>query len=315
MQLVVDAGPHGSLNCAHSHADALSLELFARGRPLLVDAGTYTYPGAERDAFRATAAHNSVTVDGRSSSEPAGPFAWSRVARTTVDRWLSTPRFDLLEAHHDGYAELPSRAVHQRSLLFVRGDYAVVIDRVTTAGNQEVTLWWHCAPGLEASVEGAVARISSPGAGVQLAVTTFGAGPARVERSWVSPQYGRKLPAAVLAVSGAARGVLETVTFLLPARADGDPPAAEELAASVGHAFRLSSDHGEDLLLLGASGPVGSHRLHSDASRLWLRFGPDGEVREWFAVDARRVEVNGRVLLDDAVPAPWRMGGGEDTNR
>src|SRR5690606_1012530 len=77
---VVDCGPHGTMNCGHAHADALSLELAANGRSLLVDSGTYSYPGPERNLFRATAAHNAVTVDDTGSSEPGTPFQWKRIA-------------------------------------------------------------------------------------------------------------------------------------------------------------------------------------------------------------------------------------------
>ena len=84
---LVDGGPHGSLNCGHAHADALALEVAAGGRPVLTDSGTFSYTGAERDAFRATAAHNTATVDGESSSVTAGQFHWRHVARTTVHAW------------------------------------------------------------------------------------------------------------------------------------------------------------------------------------------------------------------------------------
>ena len=86
---LVDGGPHGSLNCGHAHADALALEVAAGGRPVLIDSGTFSYTGAERDAFRATAAHNTVAVDGESSSLTAGPFHWRHIARTTVHEWMA----------------------------------------------------------------------------------------------------------------------------------------------------------------------------------------------------------------------------------
>jgi hypothetical protein len=87
--LLVDCGPHGAANCGHAHADALSIELAARGRTLLVDTGTYTYTGSAemRDLFRSSAAHNTLCVDNESSSVPAGPFHWKHVARTTLHAW------------------------------------------------------------------------------------------------------------------------------------------------------------------------------------------------------------------------------------
>ncbi|HET9942345.1 MAG TPA: alginate lyase family protein, partial [Terriglobia bacterium] len=80
--LLFDCGPHGTDNCGHAHADSLSLALSVKGRTLLVDPGTYTYTGSRemRDWFRSSAAHNTLSVDGESSSVPAGPFSWTTIA-------------------------------------------------------------------------------------------------------------------------------------------------------------------------------------------------------------------------------------------
>jgi hypothetical protein len=60
---------------AHAHADALSFQLWWRGRPVVVDPGTYTYePGADRDWFRSTRAHSTLTVDGRDQFKLWGAF-------------------------------------------------------------------------------------------------------------------------------------------------------------------------------------------------------------------------------------------------
>jgi Heparinase II/III-like protein/Heparinase II/III N-terminus len=59
----------------HAHADALSLQLWWEGRPLLVDPGTSTYEtGAVRDEERSTRAHSTVTVDGRDQFRLWGAF-------------------------------------------------------------------------------------------------------------------------------------------------------------------------------------------------------------------------------------------------
>ncbi len=60
---------------AHAHADALSFQLWWRGRPVVVDPGTSTYElGAERDRERGTRAHSTVCVDGRDQFPLWGAF-------------------------------------------------------------------------------------------------------------------------------------------------------------------------------------------------------------------------------------------------
>lgn len=59
----------------HAHADALSLQLWWRGRPVLVDTGSSTYEaGPVRDLERGTAAHSTVRVDGRDQFRTWGAF-------------------------------------------------------------------------------------------------------------------------------------------------------------------------------------------------------------------------------------------------
>src|SRR5208282_646470 len=104
-QLVIDAGPHGEQNAGHGHADALSICLQSQGHSLLIDPGTFEYvgEGVGRDVFRATAMHNTVTLDGLSQSEPAGPFAWKHLAHTKSEKWIAGKSFDLFVGSHDGY--------------------------------------------------------------------------------------------------------------------------------------------------------------------------------------------------------------------
>ena len=59
----------------HAHADALSLQLWWHGRPVLLDPGSSTYEaGAQRDWERSTRAHSTVVVDGRDQFRLWGAF-------------------------------------------------------------------------------------------------------------------------------------------------------------------------------------------------------------------------------------------------
>src|SRR5262249_56319762 len=64
--VVVDCGDIGLRGRGgHGHNDTLAIDVFYRGAPLLVDSGCYvsTAPPRQRNAFRSTAAHNTVVVD------------------------------------------------------------------------------------------------------------------------------------------------------------------------------------------------------------------------------------------------------------
>jgi hypothetical protein len=59
-----DFGLGGQGYCIHSHCDQLSVQLWLSGHPVLIDPGTYQYHSDMRNVFRATAAHNTLEIDG-----------------------------------------------------------------------------------------------------------------------------------------------------------------------------------------------------------------------------------------------------------
>ena len=80
-------GLGGEAHCAHSHCDLLSFVLWVKGKPLLVDSGTYTYHGPLRDHFRLTAAHNTATIDGREQALPNPQFNWQQIPMAQCVDW------------------------------------------------------------------------------------------------------------------------------------------------------------------------------------------------------------------------------------
>ena len=101
----------------HAHADTLSFELSHAGQRVICNSGTSTYEVvAQRDWERSTAAHNTVEVDGLSSSETWQSF---RVARRAKPSQLSAKkRGELIElvCAHDGYRRLAGKPIHRRIL-------------------------------------------------------------------------------------------------------------------------------------------------------------------------------------------------------
>ena len=226
--MVVDCGAHGALNCGHAHADALAFDLAVQGVAVLVDPGTFTYtaPADRRDAFRATFAHNTVTLDGRSSSIMAGPFQWKRVATVRVERWLSTHAFDFIQGSHDGYEDLPAPATVRRSILFLREHGVWVIrDEVASTGDHEVACTFQAAPGITMSLSAPDRVVCREGARDVLTLVVTGApegARVTVERGEVSPAYGAAVEAPVARIRARCTGSSVITTVLC----SGDWPEA-----------------------------------------------------------------------------------------
>ncbi|MDQ6888403.1 MAG: heparinase II/III family protein, partial [Gemmatimonadota bacterium] len=294
---LIDCGPHGMRNCGHAHADALAIEVSAGGEAMLVDPGTYSYTTStqDRDAFRGAAAHNALTLDGEGSSVPGGPFTWRRIATCRVRQWVSTTRVDLFEGSHDGFARLPSPAVHRRSLLFLRGSYWVMCDRIESAGEHEATIHVQAAAGVTMQPDGVRLSLRAPG-GHELSLTTVSPGATvHVGEGWVSESYAHRERASHARIIVPTTGTQEIVTFLIP---EHTTPGAR-LSASAG-SFVVDHAGGRDALSIGpVSGPGA---MCSDGQWTWVRRDRGGELEEL-------VVVAGSELLVDGQRWQWGEGG------
>jgi hypothetical protein len=293
------------MNCGHAHADALAVHVVAGGRPALVDAGTYTYPGPERQEFRHSRAHNTVTVDGESSSTPAGPFTWGHVAESRLRAWESHPTADFFEGEHDGYRRLADAATHRRAVLFVKGGYWVVRDRLEAAGRHELAARWHCAPGLTAHPAGPDVVDLRGADGPVLRIAAFGEGRLEVGEGWVSRAYGTREASAVLSYTQSGIGAQDVITFLLPSAEADTLAAVRRVDARGGLAFAVGRPGGDDLLLLGDGSRIDADAVETDAELAWVRRAHDGGVGECLVVRGSYLRVGGQDVLRAPGRAPW----------
>lgn len=289
---VIDCGPHGTMNCGHAHADALAIEIAAAGRPMLVDAGTYTYVGAERDEFRGSAAHNTVLVDGESQSVPGPtPFTWRHVARSRLHAWASQPGFDYFEGSHDGYTRLADPVVHLRGVLFVKGGYWVVRDRILAAARHEAAVRYLAAAGVVAREESdgcVLLRAGGDGdaPAASLRIAAFGDGRARLDEGWVSSAFGARSSAVRYSYEATCAGPCEVVTVLAPAGAGEEPPRVVE--GSGPGEIVVEGRGWRDTIALG-TGHEGELRWE------WVR-REDGRARRALAVRAPELRVDAERL-------------------
>jgi hypothetical protein len=327
--LVLDTGPHGYLNGGHAHADALSMTLTVAGRPLLVDPGTacYTVDPSLRDRFRSTRLHNTLVLDGREQSEPAGPFHWASAAAGSRLAWCTSPGFDYVEGTHDGYAPL----VHRRAV-FSRPGCWIVADRVLGDGTHQAEVHWHLDPRWTVTAAGDGWLRADDGAGDPVWMTSLD-GEFEIVRGretggelglgWVAPAYGHVVPSTTLRLvrRGAAPFTLATVLIeatdrpsidALPVRVDGviDPTAA---------GLRLIAAEVTDTVVFGSATSCGDGRAHmprrrvvcghleSDAALLWCRARASQPETHVAIVDGRVVRtVDGRDLVTLPAPVAFR---------
>jgi len=303
--LLFDCGPHGVMNCGHAHADALSFELAANGRSFLIDPGTFGYTGSKelRNWFRSSAAHNTLTIDGESSSVTAGPFSWNSIANVECTSWIVRERFNFVSGQHDGYRRFASAVVHARSVLFLKNDYWVVGDEVETHGMHSADLYFHfdsnTNPLIEAG-DGAEIAVSERSGDRGLDLMVFGKkGRWRREEGWVSRCYGKREPARTYVYSAENRGKRQFVTFLLP-RTTTKHFAVREVEAIGGKAFEVEHENGVDVVMIraAASAHVEMERMASDFRWTWARFAlEDDAPSELVVMDGSSLSIKGEQVL------------------
>jgi uncharacterized heparinase superfamily protein len=137
----------------HGHADTLTFECSLGERRVVVDSGTSLYgESSERLRQRGTAAHNTVVIDGRDSSEVWRGF---RVARRAHPRDVHVDARNepwTVSAAHDGYRRLPGRSIHRRRWE-VGVSSLLVADRVE-GGHAIAQARFHFHPDIEAALCG-----------------------------------------------------------------------------------------------------------------------------------------------------------------
>ncbi len=221
VRIVADAGPLGYLSiAAHGHADALSFTLSAAGQPMLVDAGTFSYYGAEswRRYFRGTSAHNTVRIDGEDQSAYRGSFLWLEHARCEVEALELSGRVQCLTASHDGYTRLADPVRHRRTWRYHVGTRRLtVIDELLCNGAHAVELHWHFAPecrvqeqsgAVIAERDAARLRLAGPG-GIEPRLVS---GREHPPLGWYSPTFDIIIAATTVAFSTRVSGDTRLVT-------------------------------------------------------------------------------------------------------
>ena len=192
-RVTMDTGPLGYLSlAAHGHADALALTLTVRGTEVIADPGTGSYfrSSEVREAFRSTAFHATVEVDGLNQSEVGGAFLWNTHAEVRdlkVDMELGT-----VSAAHDGYLRLEDPVRHHRSIVALREENLLVVDRLEASNAHSYRQSWPFHRDVEVETEGENGLLAAVGGDPALRMRLACTGTGRLElvREQTQPLVG-----------------------------------------------------------------------------------------------------------------------------
>ncbi len=220
----------GSWGMSHQHYDKLHLSVSAYGRDLLVDGGRYTYndydgpSGTWRGYFVGSASHNVILIDGHGQNR-CEPLTSKPLKK---DSFAVKPAFDFARGvFGKGFKGVKGKAVHARAVLYVRGKFWVVVDRITTDRPRGIEVLWHYHPDCTVVIEDGSVTSTDAGKG-NIRIVPATDLPWKVEivngrekpdiQGWYSVRYNVKEPNPTAVYSAS---VSKTATFawvLVPAR-------------------------------------------------------------------------------------------------
>ena len=121
------SSPYGS--SVHSHADQNSFVIHGGGQILAVDSGYYDYWGSPHYLgwYKATRAHNAITVDGGK-----GQVQEAIDAKGIITQFTNNPDYDLVTGNARlAYGGLLTKAV--RSMVYLRPDTVLIFDSLASS--------------------------------------------------------------------------------------------------------------------------------------------------------------------------------------
>lgn len=131
--LMVDHGYLGFGDIAgHAHADSGAIWTWLNGNPILVESGTYSYHSQDdvRNNLRSSMMHNTISINGTSTSTPSGPFLWLKSNRAEARLLEVSHNHISIEVSIPSNAHLKKPAKHVRQIE-LSGLQLTITDTVT----------------------------------------------------------------------------------------------------------------------------------------------------------------------------------------
>jgi uncharacterized heparinase superfamily protein len=198
--LVIDIGPLGpDHQLAHAHCDLFSFEWSVASQRIVCDTGVYAYQDpVMRPYVRATAAHNTVRLDGVDQSEMWKEFRVARRAypeRTSVD--VEPDGTLRVIGQHNGYRHLEGRPVHRREFEFRHGSL-VLLDAVTGNGTHIIEAFLHFHPAVTVHLTSAQTSRLTLAERIIGHISYEHWQEAGLSQGWYCPEFGKREPNTVL---------------------------------------------------------------------------------------------------------------------
>jgi hypothetical protein len=219
-RIIFDCGPLGIYpGFGHGHADALSVLISLKNKPLIVDTGTMHYNAEPviRSFFRNTQSHNTLCVDNKSQAQPLDTFKWE----SNYNIWWND---SLDKGAYRVFSGILQTGwyVHKRIIIHIIEKGLIIKDRLQWDGTKSVENFFHFAPGAKilglsrnwftALLDNEVVEIGFSGSRPVFAQVIRGSKDPLM--GWYSENYGEMIPTNSIRCCGSGIGHFELQTVV-----------------------------------------------------------------------------------------------------
>jgi len=259
----------------HAHYDMLNLVATAYGYDILKDPGRYTYTdGIQRDNFKSTAYHNTIVVDSMDQK--------SNSVAPHVD-WLSLNGFDYVIGEHNGY----DGVTHSRSVLFIKPEYWIVVDRLNSSENHTYEQYWHLSDKSVNKVkfDDELKFISAP----HMILFTPHSTSVSKDGGYLSYQYLQKKEAPVIRtkVNNVSNTILPTVIYPFDALIPQVSVEENSVINNEQIVMTIKGTKFNDIFYERSETKANfkNPELETDAKLIYIRFDPDKNISRLLSID------------------------------
>ena len=245
-QMLILKNNYNDFGWWHCQPDNGTVSLYRNGRHFLPDSGVYTYGGSggedeDRESFRSTAMHNTITLDGETLTTMLGKCV-------TESRGEDV---DMVKVSNASYATLS----HERSVFHLKSQGVfVILDKAEGTATGSVDLHWHFCPGSVnfESIDGAFGATTAFGDGNDMHFRTFcfdGTSAVSSFRSstgtsWTSDVIGSKTerPCCSVGITKSGSNAVHFVSVIIPVSTPSALPSISAALSDSNLTVRINGD-------------------------------------------------------------------------
>lgn len=129
-----------------AHADNLHLDIWIKGKNILMDSGTYKYnaPTADVSYFTGTSSHNTVTLSNQNQMLKGNRFIWYFWSQAKSANWIVNDTDYIFQGSIKAFGQISKKIEHHREIKKNKNEHIwVVKDVLLNTNEQKAKQNWH----------------------------------------------------------------------------------------------------------------------------------------------------------------------------